>query len=39
MVDGPVPAVDADGQLNVDSGIVTHTGEDLDGNDLWRCLS
>ena len=37
---GPDPAVtiDADGQLHATSGIITHAGEDLDG-DLWRWLS
>ena len=37
---GPAPAVpvDADGQLHAESGIITHAGEDLDG-ELWRWLS
>ena len=37
---GPAPAVtvDADGELHTESGIITHAGEDLDG-DLWRWLS
>ena len=26
---------DADGQLHAESGIITHAGEDPDG-DLWR---
>ncbi len=38
--DGPTPdvVVDADGQLHAESGIITHAGEDLDG-ELWRWLS
>ena len=38
--DGPAPAVtiDADGQLHTETGIITHAGEDLDG-ELWRWLS
>ena len=38
--DGPAPAVvvAADGQLHADTGIITHAGEDLDG-ELWRWLS
>ena len=38
---GPAPAVviDTDGQLHAESRIITHAGEDLDGNDLWRWLS
>ena len=37
---GPAPAVtvDADGQLHAESGIITHAGEDPDG-ELWRWLS
>ena len=37
---GPAPAVsvDADRQLHAESGIITHAGEDLDG-ELWRWLS
>ena len=38
--DGPAPAVvvDNDGQLQAEYGIITHAGEDPDG-DLWRWLS
>ena len=38
--DGPAPAVTVDdaGQLHAESGIITHAGEDPDG-DLWRWLS
>ena len=38
---GPAPAVviDTDGQLHAESGIITHAGEDLDNNDLWRWRS
>ena len=37
---GPAPAVvvDADGQLHAETGIITHAGEDPDG-ELWRWLS
>ena len=38
--DGPTPpvVVDADGQLEAEYGIITHAGEDPDG-ELWRWLS
>ena len=37
---GPPPdvVVDADGQLQAETGIITYAGEDLDG-ELWRWLS
>ena len=37
---GPAPAVvlDADRQLHAENGVITHAGEDLDG-ELWRWLS
>ena len=37
---GPSPAVTvaADGQLHAETGIITHAGEDPDG-ELWRWLS
>ena len=40
VASGPAPAVtvDADGQLHTETGIITHAGEDPDG-ELWRWLS
>ena len=37
---GPTPpvVVDADGQLEAEYGVITHAGEDPDG-ELWRWLS
>ena len=38
--DGPAPdvVVDTDGQLHAETGIITHAGEDPNG-ELWRWLS
>ena len=40
LAGGPSPAVtvNADGQQHAESGIITHAGEDPDG-ELWRWLS